>query len=135
MDYLIKPVQRICKYPLLLDQLRPKRRDAHVQAAADEAAGRRTLGFPPAVRLAAVEGDPDAANAFVDEVLAQLAPADHADVLGPVPIDDGTERLLLRVPRASGSALATGVAAVQRVRSTQKNLPVVRVRLDPAEIG
>jgi primosomal protein N' (replication factor Y) len=103
--------------------------------AADEAAGRRTLGFPPAVRLAAVEGDPDSANAFVDDVLAQLAPADGADVLGPVPIDDSTERLLLRVPRASGSALATGVATVQRLRSTQKNLPLVRVRLDPAEIG
>lgn len=25
MDYLIKPIQRICKYPLLLDQLKPSR--------------------------------------------------------------------------------------------------------------
>ncbi|KAI0776133.1 hypothetical protein BD413DRAFT_602617 [Trametes elegans] len=42
MDYLIKPVQRICKYPLLLDQLRPKRSGAYSprQVAADEAVKR-----------------------------------------------------------------------------------------------
>jgi primosomal protein N' (replication factor Y) len=103
--------------------------------AADEAAGRRTLGFPPAVRLAAVEGDPESAAAVVDQVLAQPALAERADVLGPVPVDDTTERLLIRVPREAGPALAAGVAAVQRTRSVQKNLPVVRMRLDPAEIG
>ena len=103
--------------------------------AADEAAGRRTLGFPPAVRLAAVEGDPESVSAVVDQVLAQPALAERADVLGPVPLDDTTERLLIRVPREAGPALAAGVAAVQRTRSVQKNLPVVRVRLDPAEIG
>ncbi len=103
--------------------------------AADEAAGRRTLGFPPAVRLAAVEGDPESASALVDQVLAQPALKDRADVLGPVPVDDDTERLLIRVPREAGPALAAGVADVQRARSVQKNLPVVRVRLDPAEIG
>lgn len=33
LDYLIKPVQRVCKYPLLIDQLRTKR--ARTQSAVD----------------------------------------------------------------------------------------------------
>jgi primosomal protein N' (replication factor Y) len=108
--------------------------------AAEEERSRRTLGFPPAVRLAAVEGDTAAANSLVDAVLADPSLADLvlarlADVLGPVPLDETTERLLVRVPRASGPALAKAVANVQRARSPRKDTPVVRVRLDPAEIG
>lgn len=108
-----------------------------------EATGRAELGFPPAVRLAAVEGAAEAAGELVDEVLADPTLAGIADVLGPVPIDgagngsgDGdVERLLVRVPRNAGPALAAAVAAVQRSRRPRKGEPVVRVRLDPVSIG
>jgi primosomal protein N' (replication factor Y) len=90
--------------------------------------------------MAAVEGRADAAGGLVDDVLAapslaDLVAAGHADVLGPVPLDEATERLLIRVPRAAGPALARALSDVQRARRPRRNEPVVRVRLDPAEIG
>ena len=103
--------------------------------AETEAAGRAALGFPPAVRLAAIEGEPTAAGSLVDDVLADPALAGIADVLGPVPLDDDVERLLVRVPRSAGPALAAAVASVQRARRPRKGDPTIRVRLDPAQIG
>jgi primosomal protein N' (replication factor Y) len=103
--------------------------------AETEARSRESLGFPPAVRLAAVEGEADAANRLVDAVLADPALDGVADVLGPVPLDDEAERLLVRVPRTAGPALAAAVAAAQRTRRPRKGDPIVRVRLDPAQIG
>lgn len=98
-----------------------------------EAASRAELGFPPASRMASLEGAPDDVDAFL--AMAEL-PA-QADLLGPVPvsaIDSGIERTLVRVPRAQGAALAAALQAASRLRSVKKE-PVVRVRLDPAEIG
>ncbi|MDQ1634072.1 MAG: hypothetical protein QOJ32_881, partial [Frankiaceae bacterium] len=103
--------------------------------AETEARSREALGFPPAVRLAAVEGLSEAANSLVDEVLAQPSLGGVADVLGPIPLDEQNERLLLRVPRRDGPALAAAVADVQRARKPKKGEPSVRVRLDPAQIG
>jgi primosomal protein N' (replication factor Y) len=112
--------------------------------AATELAGRAEVGFPPAVRMAAVEG---AARA-VAEVLAALPP--EIEVLGPVELDEPTgpaegtedadgagprERALLRVPRARGKALAAALHAAQAARSSRKSLDPVRVQLDPVEIG
>jgi primosomal protein N' (replication factor Y) (superfamily II helicase) len=44
------------------------------------------------------------------------------------------ERLLLRVPRTEGAALAGALAAVQAGRSARKADDFLRVELDPQEI-
>jgi primosomal protein N' (replication factor Y) len=107
--------------------------------AGAELAGRAEVGFPPAVRMASVEGGPAAVAEVVDGVLADL-PA--AEVLGPVEIEperpgdtDVRERALVRVPRAQGKALAATLHAAQAVRTARKAADTVRVRLDPVEIG
>jgi primosomal protein N' (replication factor Y) (superfamily II helicase) len=106
--------------------------------AAAELASRSEVGFPPAVRMAAVEGSP----AALEEVLAGV-PA-SVEVLGPVEIeatpgpgaqDQMRERALLRVPRAEGRTLATLLHAAQAARTARKAAEPVRVRLDPVEIG
>jgi primosomal protein N' (replication factor Y) len=95
-----------------------------------EAASRAELGFPPASRMASLEGAPDDVEAF----LAEVTLPDRADLLGPVPVSDLIERMLIRVPRSQGAELATILQAATRTRSVKKE-PVVRVRLDPAEIA
>jgi primosomal protein N' (replication factor Y) len=95
-------------------------------AAARELADRIEVGFPPAVRMASVEGPP----AAVAELVADLQLPPGGEVLGPVPGKDGAERLLLRVPRPEALALAAVLKAAQAVRSARKGEPV-RVELDP----
>jgi primosomal protein N' (replication factor Y) (superfamily II helicase) len=108
--------------------------------AAAELAARAEVGFPPAVRMAAVEGVPAAVTEVVEAVEADLPGA--VEVLGPVELEpDGTgesvgrERALLRVPRAAGKALAEALHAAQATRTARKAPDPVRVRLDPVEIG
>ena len=43
-------------------------------------------------------------------------------------------RVLIRVPRSGGLALATALRAAQAVRSARKDAGVVRLQLDPAEL-
>jgi primosomal protein N' (replication factor Y) len=112
--------------------------------AGAELAGRAEVGFPPAVRMASVEGGPAAVAEVIDGVLADL-PA--AEVLGPVEIEpdrpepgrpaaeEVRERALVRVPRAQGKALAAALHAAQAGRTARKATDPVRVRLDPVEIG
>ncbi len=108
--------------------------------AAAELAARAEVGFPPAVRMAAVEGVAAAVADVVGTVLRELP---EAEELGPVEIDptpgtaeDGLrERTLLRVPRAQGRALAAALHTAQAGRTARKAADPVRVRLDPAEIG
>ncbi|KAA9160339.1 primosomal protein N' [Amycolatopsis acidicola] len=102
-----------------------------------ELAERRELGFPPAVRMASLEGTPEAVAALLDE----LALPGSGEVLGPVPLgemdDDGRtdrERALVRVPRAEGRALANVLATAQARRVARKEAEPVRIQLDPLEL-
>lgn len=115
-----------------------------VGAARAEVAARTEVGFPPAVRLAAIDGTADT----IAELLSAADLPDAVDRLGPVPLPDGArkpfssgdapaevERLLLRVDRRSGAALARALRAAQAVRSTHRSDAPLRVQIDPVDIG
>jgi primosomal protein N' (replication factor Y) len=99
--------------------------------ASAELAARAELGFPPVVRMAALDG--------AAEILAVLDVFDGAEMLGPVPApgvpEGGRERLLVRVPRSQGSALATALARLQAGRSARKLPDPLRIELDPQELS
>jgi primosomal protein N' (replication factor Y) (superfamily II helicase) len=111
-----------------------------------ELAERAQLGFPPAVRMAAVTGP---ASAVADFVASAGLPG-QAEVLGPVPAEtpapgrgrpepgpdaEPQERALIRVPRSAGLDLAHALHAAQAQRSARKDGSAVRVQLDPAEVA
>jgi primosomal protein N' (replication factor Y) len=105
--------------------------------ASQELAARTELGFPPAVRMAAVDGTPKALAAF----LAELALPASGEILGPVPLGepdrDGNtekERALVRTTRAEGRALAAALTTAQHSRTARKDPDSIRVRLDPLEL-
>lgn len=104
--------------------------------AGRELAERIELGFPPAVRMAALTGAPDALRDLIE---AARLPGD-ADVLGPVPAPPprgrdsaggAAERMLVRVDRRQGAALAAALHAAAAVRSARKAPDPVRIELDP----
>jgi primosomal protein N' (replication factor Y) len=103
-----------------------------------ELAERTELGFPPATRMAVLEGDPAAVRSLLK---AADLPA-TADVLGPVEAapepnraGDAVARALIRVPREAGAALARSLQQAQAARSAHKQDPAARVRLDPLDVG
>ena len=108
--------------------------------AAAELAARAEVGFPPAVRMAAIDAAPAALKDVLDELTAEL-PA--AEVLGPVeiepadarPDDEVRERALVRVPRGEGRALAHALHVAQAARTARKATDPVRVRMDPPDVG
>jgi primosomal protein N' (replication factor Y) len=104
-----------------------------------ELADRAELGFPPAVRMASVEG----VSAAVATILSSLG--SRFEVLGPVPAERFTQaadgaleeeevRALVRATREDGSALARALQAAQSARSARKEGGGVRVQLDPADL-
>ncbi|MHA3702519.1 primosomal protein N' [Jatrophihabitans sp. YIM 134969] len=98
--------------------------------AARELADRAELGFPPAVRMASLRGTAPA----VADLLAGSPLPGSAEVIGPVGSGDD-ERLLVRVPRTEGAALAAALKIGASARSARKADPAVRIDLDPAVLG
>jgi primosomal protein N' (replication factor Y) len=131
-------------------------------AAAAELAGRRELGFPPAVAMASLEGAETAVLAAIDRL--ELPP--RAEVLGPVAledigppsgpggrsarpggaatgdadsgdlrVDDGpTLRALVRAPQPDRKALGAALHTLAAGRSARKEGGGLRIRVDPLDL-
>jgi primosomal protein N' (replication factor Y) len=98
--------------------------------AARELAERAEVGFPPATRMASLSGPP----AGVAELLATAALPGGAEVIGPVPTGNDTERVLVRVRRGDGAELAAALKAAAAARSARKAGDPVKIVLDPLEL-
>jgi primosomal protein N' (replication factor Y) len=101
-----------------------------VTHAERELAEREALGFPPAVRMAAVSGSAGAVAGFLADT---VLPA-QAEVIGTVPAGADKVQALIRIPRPGGLALAAALRQAQAVRTARKDTGQVRVQLDPADL-
>jgi primosomal protein N' (replication factor Y) len=99
-------------------------------AASRELAERAELGFPPACRMASLTGSGPA----ITELLAAAGLPDGAQVVGPVPVGDDAERVLVRVPRSLGAELARRLKTAAAGRSARRSAEPVRIQLDPHEL-
>ena len=111
-------------------------------AEADLAA-RTEVGLPPSVHMAAVDGTAGAVTALLDE--ARLP--EQADVLGPVDLPPGVRRpagipagvpiirMLVRVRREHGLALAAALRRGVGVLSARQTHEPARVQIDPLHVG
>ncbi len=98
---------------------------------------RRSAGFPPARRMAVVEGE----AAAVAEAARQVEAAGDLELLGPVELGlqaphPGADqvcwhRLLVSSPATRSATLTSTLRALQGVRSAKKDQRPLRVRLDP----
>lgn len=99
--------------------------------AAREVRERSELRFPPAVRVAECRG----AVADVAELIDLVELPPDTEVLGPIDGPDATARVILRVDRANGTALAAALRAAAGVRSARRSGGPVRVCVDPVDLG
>ncbi|NKX89792.1 primosomal protein N' [Nocardia coubleae] len=115
-----------------------------VNHAAAELEARAEVGFPPAVRMAAVDGTTES----IAELLEAAQLPDQVEILGPVPLPPTArkpfsgadepaevERMLLRAPRSAGTPLSRALTAAQGVRSSHRSDAPLRVQIDPVDIG
>lgn len=106
-----------------------------------ELADRRQLRFPPAVRVASVEGAVEAVRAAV----ARVEGMPGVDVLGPVDVDAHTVRAIVRLDYARGGPVASALrsAVVHNATTRRTGTPgkggfrpraTLRVRFDNTEV-
>ena len=113
----------------------------HADFVRRELADRRELRFPPAVRVATLTGEVDA----VARAAAQLDLA-PADILGPVDVEPGTVRTIVRFDYSAGRQVAASLRAEVIRNATRRRKspvagkgprvaapPAVRVRFDDSE--
>jgi primosomal protein N' (replication factor Y) len=109
-----------------------------------ELAAREEVRFPPAVRLAALDGTAES----IAELLGEAKLPDGVEILGPVPLPSGArkpfssgespaevKRMILRANRSQGTALSQALGAAMAVRSTHRASAPLRVQIDPIDIG
>lgn len=114
--------------------------------ARSELEDRRRLRFPPAVRVATITGSP----AAVEAAVASFTPADtetakgSIDILGPVELEGGSVRAIVRFDYGIGALVASRLraevirnATTRRKRAAgsggQQPLPTLKVRFDDTE--
>jgi primosomal protein N' (replication factor Y) len=108
-----------------------------------ELAARAEVALPPSVHMAALDGTGAAVAALLDEIRLP----DTAELLGPVPLppgarrppgmaaDEPVSRMLVRVEREEGLALAAELRRGVAVISARQTEEPVRVQIDPLQIG
>ncbi|UMB72317.1 primosomal protein N' [Mycobacterium paraterrae] len=108
-----------------------------------ELAARAEVALPPCAHMAALDGAGAAVAALLDEIRLP----DTAEVLGPAPLppgvrrppgvaaDEPVSRMLLRVKRSQGLALAGELRRGVAVVSARQTSEPVRVQIDPLHIG
>lgn len=111
-----------------------------------EVVARAEVGLPPSVHMAAIDGTAGAITALLDQAGLSGQFID-ADLLGPVDLPPGVRRpagtpagapvtrMLVRVPRQQGLALAAALRRGVGVLSARQATEPARVQIDPLHIG
>jgi primosomal protein N' (replication factor Y) len=112
----------------------------HAEAELD---ARAEVGLPPSVHIAAIDGPPQAVTALLE----QAALPEGAEQLGPVQLpaaarrpasaeaDEPVIRVLVRVPRDRGLALASALRRAAATVSARHDRQPIRVQIDPLHMG
>lgn len=112
-----------------------------------EVIARAEVGLPPSVHMAAVDGTAGAVTALLEAARLSDQESFDADLLGPVDLPAGVRRpagtppgapvtrMLVRVPRRQGLALAGALRRGVAVLSARQTHEPARVQIDPLHIG